>query len=178
MTHYISTTDTAALLRADLKTAWPGVKFSVRKSTGTGSAWIHIRYTDGPTSNTLRAFTDNYQGRQFNGMTDSYDDRGTLLLLTAGEELPEEVRFSCDGINNQRYYSPAAYLHAQHILDETGHSDIRVCTETGEPITDGPVPPMVVLPGRVYDYLYSPAGLAERILADIDLSTITTGEAR
>ena len=43
-------------------------------------------------------------------MTDGYDDNGTVLLVTAGDDLPEEVRFSCDGINSPREYSPAARL--------------------------------------------------------------------
>jgi hypothetical protein len=173
MTRYISTKETAAMLRKDLARAWPGVKFSVRMSTGTASAWLRVTYTDGPTYSELRLFCSNYEGRQFNGMTDGYDDKGTTLIVVAGEDLPDEVRFSCDGINSHREYSPAARLHAQSIIDAAGHSDIRTCTDTGEAIHHGPVPSEVVLPDRVYDYLYSPAGLAERILSSIDLSVGT-----
>lgn len=178
MTRHISTKETAAMLRKDLAKAWPGVKFSVRMGTGTASAWIDVTYTDGPTYSELHEFCSNYEGRHFNGMTDGYDSKGTVLLVTAGEELPEEVWFGCDGINSHRRFSPAARLHAQRILDEAGHGDIRTCTDTGEPIHNGPVPSEVVLPGHVYDYVYSPAGLADRVLSEIDLSAVTGASNR
>lgn len=177
-TRYISTKETAAMLRKDLAKAWPGVKFSVRMGTGTGSAWLSVAYTDGPTYSELSLFCGNYEGRSFNGMTDGYDDNGTLLLVTAGDDLPEEVRFSCDGINSHRNYSPAARLHAQRILDDEGHCDIRTCTDTGEPINNGSVPAELYVAGHFHDYLYSPAGLAERILSNVDLSTVTGASNR
>ena len=151
-TRYISTKETAAMLRKDLAKAWPGVKFSVRMGTGTGSAWLSVSYTDGPTY--------------------------TVLLVTAGDDFPEEVRFSCDGINSHREYSPAARLHAQRILDGEGHRDIRTCTDTGEPINNGPMPAELYVAGHFHDYLYSPAGLADRILSNVDLSTVTGASNR
>lgn len=42
MTKYIDAKTTAIMLRAALKAAFPGVKFSVRKGTGTGSSWLSV----------------------------------------------------------------------------------------------------------------------------------------
>ena len=172
-TQYISTKETAAMLRKDLAKAWSGVKFSVRMGTGTGSAWLSVTYIDGPTYSDLALFCGNYEGRSFNGMTDGYDSKGTVLLVTSGDELPAEVAFMCDGINSHRNYSPAARLHAQKMIDEAGHTELRTCTDSGEPIHNGPVPTEIVIGGHYFDYLYSPAGLAERILSSIDLSMVT-----
>ncbi|MEO5536046.1 MAG: LPD29 domain-containing protein [Pseudolysinimonas sp.] len=174
MTRYISTKETAAMLRRDLAKAWPGVKFSVRMATGTASAWIDVRYIDGPTWREVRAFTGEYQGRDFNGMTDSYDEIEPVLAVLPGNELPEVIHFSCDGINSHREYSPAARLFAQQIIADAGHGDIQTCTPEGAPLHRGDVPHDVAIGGKVYSDLYSPAGLAERILGDLDLSLITT----
>ena len=172
-TQYISTKETAAMLRKDLTKAWPGVKFSVRMGTGTGSAWLSVTYIDGPTYSDLALFCGNYEGRSFNGMTDGYDSKGTLLLVTSGDELPAEVAFMCDGINSHRNYSPAARLHAQNIIDGAGHTEIRTCTTIGEPMHAGAMPTGIVIDGHYLDYLYSPAALAERILSGTDLSMVT-----
>ena len=48
MTNYISTTDTAKLIRAALKAAFPGVKFSVNSDKYAGGSSIRVKYTDGP----------------------------------------------------------------------------------------------------------------------------------
>ena len=82
MTDYISTTDTAKLIRKDLKAAFPTSKFSVRKNTGTASAWLSVSWEDGPTSNEVRAVADKYRGEQFNGQTDSYEDLGRPYLVS------------------------------------------------------------------------------------------------
>ena len=49
MTDCISTKDTAKLVRVALKNALAGVKFSVRMSIGTASAWMNVSWIDGPT---------------------------------------------------------------------------------------------------------------------------------
>lgn len=52
--------DAAAAIRADLKTAFPGVKFAVRKGAGTNAAWIDIAWADGPNDDMIRNITDPY----------------------------------------------------------------------------------------------------------------------
>lgn len=54
--------DAAAAIRADLKRAFPAAKFSVRKGAGTASAWIDVKWTDGPNDDMVRDITDRYTG--------------------------------------------------------------------------------------------------------------------
>jgi hypothetical protein len=51
---YLSCAETAKLVRKVLKTAFQGVKFSVRSDTYSGGASIDIRWTDGPNPRSRR----------------------------------------------------------------------------------------------------------------------------
>lgn len=82
MSDFISTTDTAKLVRKALKDAFPGTKFSVRKNTGTASAWLSVSWDDGPASIEVREVADRFRGEQFNGQTDSYEDLGRPYLVS------------------------------------------------------------------------------------------------
>ena len=46
----------------------------------TASAWMNVSWSDGPTDREVSAVTGKYEGREFNGMTDSYDDQGSALV--------------------------------------------------------------------------------------------------
>ena len=70
MTRYISTTDTAKLIRAQLKAKFPGVKFSVRSDIYSGGSSIRVGWTDGPTGDDVEAVTSNFAGGGFDGMID------------------------------------------------------------------------------------------------------------
>lgn len=82
MVKYISTTDTAKLLRLELKNRLPGVKFSVRKGAGTASGWLNVSWTDGPEYAHVREVADQFRGEQFNGQTDNYDQLDTPYLVS------------------------------------------------------------------------------------------------
>ena len=60
----------AVNIRAELKRAFPGVKFSVRK-VNYGS--LSIGWKDGPTEAQVEAITDKYETGHFNGMEDIYE---------------------------------------------------------------------------------------------------------
>lgn len=142
-TTIIPTKDVAALLRKELRTAFPGVKFSVRCATGTASAWINVTYDDGPTWLQVDAITRKFQGRSFNGQTDSYDEHGTTLVAGEADELPTEVRYSCDGVIITRNYSPSGHLAAQRVIREDSNMrHLVICDEHGtlnghHDLTDG-----------------------------------------
>jgi len=57
-------------IRAELKAAFPGIRFSVRKESW-GS--IRISWTDGPTESSVNEIAKKYQGGSFNGMDDIYE---------------------------------------------------------------------------------------------------------
>ncbi|WP_420367169.1 LPD29 domain-containing protein [Curtobacterium sp. L1-20] len=136
-TTIIPTKTVAALLRKELRAAFPGVKFSVRCSTGTASAWIDVSHVDGPTIAQVDAIASRFEGRSFNGQTDSYDDNGTTLVAGDGDELPTEVRYSCDGILTTRAYSPAGHLAAQRIVQERSNMPhLVLCDDDGDLTAD------------------------------------------
>lgn len=175
MTEYITTKDTAKLVRTALKNAFPGVTFSVRMSTGSAAAWMNVSYSDGPTEHEVLAITSQYQGRKFNGMTDGYDDQGTALVAGEGEEMPREVRYCCDGILSHRTYTAAGYRAAQHLIRTTSdHRDLVLFTSEGEPIDGAALPQGLYVNGRYLDFIYSPVQVAQAILHRVNLCTVTT----
>jgi hypothetical protein len=70
MSDYLSCAETAALLRGDLKRAFPGVRFSVRSSTYSGGASITVRWSDGPRRAAVEPIAQRYAGASFDGMID------------------------------------------------------------------------------------------------------------
>lgn len=68
-----------AALRHGLKVTFPGVKFSVRGSRGTGYGWTHVTWTDGPTEQQVSGVCEQYFGSRFNGMHDGYDSTGNTF---------------------------------------------------------------------------------------------------
>src|ERR1700722_15654415 len=69
MTEYVSTTDTAKLVRAALKKAfaspYPGVRFSVRSDKYAGGASVNVTWTDGPQIDAVDAVVKPYSGAGF-----------------------------------------------------------------------------------------------------------------
>lgn len=98
MARYISVVETARMIRAALREAFPGVRFTVRSSSYSGGASINVGYTDGPTNAQVRAITGNFEGSYFDGMTDY---QGSNYSSVNGEE----VRFGADFIFVNRDYS-------------------------------------------------------------------------
>lgn len=131
MAKYINTKETAVLIRQALKASFPTTKFSVRKSTGTASTWIDISWTDGPTIPAVEAVTNTYQGRQFNGMTDNYDELPNQLIAFTGEEMPEEVHFGVSGILTHRTMGAEGKKAALNVLIENNRT-IAIVDENGD----------------------------------------------
>ncbi len=67
---YLSSTDTARLVRAALRDAFPDGRFSVRTSYYSGGSSIRVRYVDGPPTDKVRAIVDSFSGRGFDGSID------------------------------------------------------------------------------------------------------------
>jgi len=59
-TEYLTTAETAKLIRGQLKRRFPGVKFSVRSSSYSMGSSVAIHWTDGPTEKTVNAITSPY----------------------------------------------------------------------------------------------------------------------
>jgi hypothetical protein len=109
VTRNICLKETATMLRTALKESFPGVKFSVRTGTGTGSTWLSVSWVDGPTDAAVTAVTNRYKGANWNlNNNDSRTNNPNALLVFDGTEFPEEVHFSCAGINTHREMSEEA----------------------------------------------------------------------
>jgi len=63
----------AAMIRKELKSAFPSVKFSVTSDSFAGGDSVDIRWTDGPTTGQVEKFSSKYQYGHFNGMEDIYE---------------------------------------------------------------------------------------------------------
>lgn len=67
----LSPSDSSKLLKAELRKAFPGTKFSVRLSRGTAYGSAHVSWEDGPEASAVQLIADRYEGKAFNGMDDS-----------------------------------------------------------------------------------------------------------
>lgn len=100
-----SMVETAKLIRAALKAAFPATKFSVRCSRSGGSTGIY--WTDGPTTKQVQAVSGEFESQGFDGMQDmrTYADP-TLYLADDGSFIRH--RYGSGLILEQRDCSPEA----------------------------------------------------------------------
>src|SRR5690349_12647508 len=68
--YYISAADTAKLVRAALKKAFPGQRFSVTSKTYSGGASIRVDWREGPAREAVEKVVKVYEGGRFDGMID------------------------------------------------------------------------------------------------------------
>lgn len=106
---HITTTDTAKMIRASLKEAFAGVRFSVRSRRYAGGCSIDVSWLDGPNQRQVDGVIDRFQGSYFDG---SIDYQGYVTASIDGEA----ARFSADFISTTRDYSDAAIQRALAIL--------------------------------------------------------------
>lgn len=102
---YFSCAETAALVRAALKEAFPGVKFSVRSSTYSGGASMRVEWLDGPNCAQVEAVTGIFEGSYFDG---GIDYKGSIYHMLDGQQ----VSFGADSIHCVRNFSDAAIAAA------------------------------------------------------------------
>lgn len=88
----------ARAIRAELKTNFPSVTFSVRSRNFSMGDAVDIAYTDGPTLDAVQAITGKYQYGHFDGMTDMYEhsnsrkDIPQAKFVHARREMSPETR--------------------------------------------------------------------------------------
>lgn len=102
---YISTTDTAKMIRAALKEAFAGITFSVRGKTYSGGSSITVSWTDGPNSAQVEAVIGRFAGSTFDGMQDLKSSVRTVIN-------GQPVHFCADYIHTRRDDSDAAVQRA------------------------------------------------------------------
>jgi len=73
--NYISSADTAKLVRKALKENFPGVKFSVTSKNSIRVSWV-----DGPTKSEVEKVAGHFHGCDFDGMQDLETSNGSPYL--------------------------------------------------------------------------------------------------
>lgn len=104
-TQHLTCTETAKLLRAALKSAFPGVRFRVRSHTYSMGASIHVGWTDGPFQVDVQRICDLYRGSTFDGMLDLKTHHDSLLSQPDGTI--RHVHFGADHVFATRTWSDA-----------------------------------------------------------------------
>jgi hypothetical protein len=137
---YISVTDTAKLVRAALKKAFPGIKFSVVSESYAGGASVDITWAFGPTTKEVDAIGKQYESCNFDGMIDmetswehwllpdgstrikggpgTEDSRGYIQKIeeTPMPEGAKPVRFGAHYVMSQRSFAPKGQYDQETVL--------------------------------------------------------------
>ncbi len=88
----------AAAIKAELKEAFPGIKFSVTSKSFSMGDSVNIDWTDGPTVKEVEQFSSKYQYGHFNGMEDIYentnsrDDIPQAKYVSESRHMSEELK--------------------------------------------------------------------------------------
>lgn len=99
MTRHLSLSESGATVRAALKEAFPGVRFSVRTKRYAGGASADVTWTDGPDLAAVQVITQRFEQAEFT--TDGGCGARTHVLRG------EAVSFALQFIRPQRQYTPA-----------------------------------------------------------------------
>lgn len=117
----LSCADTAKLIRKELKSVFPDVKFSVRSSVYSGGASIRVNWTDGPFITEVERIAKRYEGASFDGSIDLKSYNEDTLMAFNDKELPILVSFGSDYVFCDRDLSPTYIqqlsVEAQKVLD-------------------------------------------------------------
>lgn len=120
MTAYISSTDTAKMLRAALKEAFPGFKFSVRTDKYSMGSSINIGWTDGPNAAMVESVAKVFAGSYFDG---SIDYKGSRYVMIDGIA----SSFGADFVHCRRDYSEDLTAKIQAAWDRKNCSTSDDC---------------------------------------------------
>lgn len=115
--------ETGKAIRKALREAFPGVKFSLRGSRGTGYGWFSLSWTDGPTTYAADEITNGFRSSYFDGMTDSTHSIPATMYADP-DGVIREHDYSCNGVNSSRDYTPEAEAWARSYIDAHGGVDI------------------------------------------------------
>lgn len=107
-TRHINLNDTNKLIRADLKKAFPGVKFSVRGERASMMTATRIAWTDGPDERTVDEVVANYRAKERDHTGDYWDPRETT------DENGERVYYGSDYVTTHRTISEK-YMDAAQV---------------------------------------------------------------
>ena len=114
-------------IRKELKTAFPGMTFRVKKGSGGDS--VRIAWVDGPTMREVERLVGRYEMGHFNGMTDSYEytNRDNTIpqvrFIFTDRDMSEESRQAIIAHVNQRHGTSLewnGYMWTDGLRDRVG----------------------------------------------------------
>lgn len=76
----LSNGDVAKMIRRELRAAFPATTFRVVQARGSMVSTIRVRWLDGPSNAAVRAIVGKFDGKGFDGMTDSTFYRDPFML--------------------------------------------------------------------------------------------------
>jgi hypothetical protein len=109
-TRYLTQTETNKLIRAALRDAFPGIKFSV---TGSGGNATTVAWTDGPAEKAVEDVARRFEGSSFDGMQD-------LASPIFHEEGGVRIHYGCSYVFTRRNYSAEITEQAQREVANAG----------------------------------------------------------
>lgn len=117
----------AAAIRAELKRAFPAVKFQVRSESYSMGDSVRIHWQDGPTVEAVDAITKKYQYGHFDGMTDMYEHSNCRTDIPQTKFVQTERRTSDAARAAALAYIKAHWGNAENITSENdtipGHNE-------------------------------------------------------
>lgn len=125
---YLRVAETAKLVRAALKPAFPGIKFSVTSSSYSGGASIRVGWTDGPTTRAVDRIVGPFAGAGFDGMIDLKTGKTTWYCPTHHARTAENYGHSYASQNgpvDSRCCAKAELVHmgADYVHTSRAYSD-------------------------------------------------------
>jgi hypothetical protein len=173
---YIPTTQVAAHLRKQLRSTFPGVKFSVRSGPST---WIDVTWVDGPDEADVKKLTAPLRGSHWDKYTQGYIRTEPVTVEFNGGTITGDPLV--EGIHLRREYSEATLAKATALwLTHHDRTDIEAARPkwqdpmylAGQDIRSGPVDAQlreisakVILAEQARAYA---ARLAERPAIDVE----------
>ena len=128
---------TATAIRAELKKAFPEIKFSVTSENFSMGNAVRIHWTNGVSVEAVEMITDKYQYGSFDGMTDMYENNNVIKdlpqakYITTSREITDEVYMSALTLlkDNITALNNKTSLDEYFSSDEDRHwgNDVRNC---------------------------------------------------
>ena len=94
----------AKCIRQELRTSFPGIKFTVRSDSYSGGNSVWINWENGPTDEQVNNIVGKYQRGHFNGMEDIYE------YSNSRDDIPQ-VQF----VQTQRDFTDSIMLQAAKV---------------------------------------------------------------
>ncbi len=110
----------ANAIKAELKAIFPNVKFSVKSENYSGGDAVNIFWTDGPTTEQVKAISGKYQYGSFDGMQDLYEYTNSRKDIPQAKYVFEDRSLSVEMIKTlaekiNKYYG------FNYEIDENGY---------------------------------------------------------